>query len=374
MTINISRFYKRERWELDCEIITPMFLGNASQEAELRAAPFKGLLRYWWRVANGWRYPTPGELLQAESKIFGSPDEQSGGKSMVTVGVCASTKMAPMKDNFVSHGLVDHPECEKSNRKTNPLNFLAGMGLIHYKNGMLHSYFSPGEKFRLNVTCCHEAREAVQSALHLIGAFGAIGSRSRNGWGCFSLGIQKHLPSHFFYSADKAFERDYPHCLGKNDKGPLLWETKGAPHASWSECMKLLADIYISIRAGNVTKGISRLEVKSGSPPERHLLGYPVTNHFLYPIKKEGGQIDKKHPEYEWRKNWGNQGRHGSALRLIVRKEADGHRGYILHLPHLFSKDMWPEADKDRQIKIWQKVHSSLDQLCQRVQLEEARS
>lgn len=355
MTINISRFYKRERWELDCEIITPMFLGNASQEAELRSAPFKGLLRYWWRVANGWHYATPAELLKAESEIFGSPDEQSGGKSLVTVEVCALTKMVTMKDNFATPGLVDHPECEKSKKKTNPLNYLAGMGLIHYKNGILHSYFAPEEKFRLDVTCCHEAREAVQSALYLIGAFGAIGSRSRNGWGCFSLGIQKHLSPHFFRPADKAFERDYPHCLGKNHKGPFLWETKGAPHASWSECMKMLADIYISIRAGNVDKGISKLEVKSGSPPDRHLLGYPVTNHNVTLM------------------NWGNQGRHGSALRLIIRKEADGHRGYILHLPHLFSKEMWPNG-KERQIEIWQKVHSSLDKLCQRVQLEEARS
>ena len=45
MKVNITRYYKREQLKLDCEIITPMFLGNANQEAELRAAPFKGLLR-----------------------------------------------------------------------------------------------------------------------------------------------------------------------------------------------------------------------------------------------------------------------------------------------------------------------------------------
>ena len=56
MGVNIARFYRRERLQFDCEIVTPMFLGNSRQEAELRAAPFKGLLRYWWRVANGYKY------------------------------------------------------------------------------------------------------------------------------------------------------------------------------------------------------------------------------------------------------------------------------------------------------------------------------
>lgn len=135
--------------------------------------------------------------------------------------------------------------------------------------------------------------------------------------------------------------------------------------------MRSLADIYISIRAGNDGKGIPKLEINKDSLPERHLLGYPVTNHPVNPILKNG-QIDKKHPEYEWRKNWGNQGRHGSALRLIVRKEADGHRGYILHLPHLFSTEMWPNG-KERQIEIWKKVHKSLDALCDRMTTEEAR-
>lgn len=38
--ICISRYYRRERLDLECEIITPMFLGNACQEAELRAVGF----------------------------------------------------------------------------------------------------------------------------------------------------------------------------------------------------------------------------------------------------------------------------------------------------------------------------------------------
>jgi len=351
MTIKIARFYKREKLELDCEIITPMFLGNASQEAELRAAPFKGLLRYWWRVAEGGKYATPTELLAAENDLFGSPDEKTGGKSQVLVEVTSLSDMKARKDNFQNPGLVDHPECEKSKKKTNPLNYLAGMGLIHYKNGVLHDYFPAEEKFRLTLTFSVKAECAVHATLPLLDAFGAIGSRSRNGWGCFGRGNPLAFAECSFRNFLDAFDRDYPHCLAKDKKGLLLWHPKGKAHGSWPECMKTLAEIYIAIRAGNESKGIPKLNVKAGNPPERHLLGYPVTNH---PIAL---------------KNWGNQGRHGSALRLIVRKEPDGHRGYILHLPHLFSKEMWP-GGKEQQIEIWQKVHDRLDTLCQRVTTE----
>lgn len=351
MTINIARFYKREKLELDCEIITPMFLGNASQEAELRAAPFKGLLRYWWRVAEGGKYATPEKLLAAENALFGSPDEKTGGKSQVVVEVTAISNMMAKKDNFQNPGLVDHPECERSNKKTNPLNYLAGMGLIHYRDGISHDYFPPTGKFRLTITCSPVASSSVQATLLLLDAFGAIGSRNRNGWGCFGRGNTLSLAGCSFRNFLDAFDRDYPHCLGKDSQGPLLWQTDREAYASWPECMKALAEVYISIRAGNESKGIPKLNVTTGNPPERHLLGYPVTNH---PIAT---------------KNWGNQGRHGSALRLIVRKDPDGHRGYILHLPHLFSKEMWP-GGKEQQIAIWQKVHNRLDTLCQRVTTE----
>lgn len=350
--VNIARFYKQERLELDCEIITPMFLGNASREAELRAAPFKGLLRYWWRVANGSRYEMPVSLLKEENEIFGSADAESGGKSKVTVEVEAVSGMVGKKDNFKNPGQIDHPECERSNKKTNPLNYLAGMGLIHFRNGIQRSYFPVKAEFRCSLTAEQNVVDDLKLLFALLSQFGAIGSRSRNGWGCFSFKQQSKIDMPVRLLSD-AFSHDYPHCLGKDRTGDLYWKTKQSQN-SWELCMKDLAGIYVSLRAGNIEKNIQRLDVNSGSRPDRHLLGYPVTNHSLT------------------LPDWGRNGRHGSALRLLVRKETTGYRGYILHLPHLFSKDMWPETEKERQIKIWQKVHRNLDTLCQRVSYQEA--
>jgi len=42
----LKKRFDREVLELECEIITPMFLGDARQKAVLRPGPFKGLIRY----------------------------------------------------------------------------------------------------------------------------------------------------------------------------------------------------------------------------------------------------------------------------------------------------------------------------------------
>ena len=337
MAVNISRFYKQERLDVQCEIITPMFLGNANQDAELRSAPFKGLLRYWWRVAQGRQYADYEGLLKAENRIFGSADDK-GGKSRVTLSVEPVSDLKTTQKGFGFIEDVRHPECEKTNGKTNPLNYLAGMGLIHYRNGVLHSYFPAGGKFRLKITATNDAAADVTSALSLFAKFAAAGSRSRNAWGCLEMtGVPSctHEPVEW----QNALDVDYPHCLGRDEKGALLWRTRGTQE-DWRHCMRELAEIYIQVR--------TRLDVVNGTPPDRHLLGYPVTNH----------TVMKNH--------WGNQGRHSSALRLLVRKEGNGCRGYFLHIPHAFSKQMWPD-DRKRQINIWKRVHKELDRLCDRV-------
>lgn len=349
MGINIARFYKREKLQLECEIITPMFLGNANQDAELRSAPFKGMLRYWWRVANGSKYKDHKDLLNGENNVFGSPDD-GGGKSQVTIEAAALNGISSKKDNFPNPGNIAHPECEKTARKTNPLNYLAGMGLIHYRNGILHSYFPAGDNFTLTITASHAVMDDINSTLNLLDIFGAIGSRCRNGWGSFQWHGFSYKEITSISDLSAAFDRDYPHCLGRDANGPLFWKTKNI-RQNWRSCMKDLAEIYVSIRAGNNALNIPKLDVNDGNPPERHLLGYPITHH---------------------NNVWGGGARHGSALRLLVRREADGYRGYFLHLPHSFSKEMW-KTGPDRQIKIWQKVHTSLDKLCQRAQFEEAQ-
>lgn len=341
------RYYKREQIELECETITPMFLGNACQEAEWRAAPFKAMFRYWWRVTQS-GMPDVSTLRSEEGKIFGSAgDEKDSGKSLLSVQVSCSSKMIMgVKKPFPKMGLIFHPECEKSSHKVNPLNYLAGMGLIHFKNGIQHSYFDVGNPFRLILSFPKQNDNQIRPVLGMIKAFGAVGSRSRNGWGSFSINNESFNINEM--SADlglntldwkKGFlEKDYPHCLGKDEKGLLVWLTD--PQKDWVNAMKMLAHIYIQVRAGNVND-IGKLNPGNKSFAERHLLGIPLTNHSV------GVR--------------GNNARHASPLRFVVHRVGSGYRGIILHLPHRHSNDQAPK--EINQTAVWKKIHQKLDGL-----------
>jgi CRISPR-associated protein Cmr1 len=317
-----------------------MFLGGADQNAQLRAAPFKGLLRYWWRIANGCQFNETTELYEEESKLFGSPDEKQG-KSRVTIQVEPGKELQTSKDPFRNPGNVKHPEVGK-NGTVNPLGYLAGMGLIQNAS-VKYRYFVPGGRFRIFIVA---KLEDITPAVILFEKFAAAGSRSRNGWGSLAVDGRSQSEAkagNFLQSTIKPFAEtlavDYPHCLGADKKGLLLWKTRNAA-GSWEDCMRNLAEIYIQTRLA--------LNIKGNDRQDRHLLGYPVTHHSVS----------------KWQ-------RHASGLRLFIRKPATGsYRGYILHVPHLFSKKMWDKPAIEQE-RLWKNVHAKLDALAERALLEE---
>jgi|Deesub1362A_J573_1020465.scaffolds.fasta_scaffold03401_5 CRISPR-associated protein Cmr1 len=68
--------YQPLKLTVTLETVTPLFLGGAEQQPELRPAPFKGMLRYWWRALAG-RFMGVERLRQEEARIFGSTDSAS---------------------------------------------------------------------------------------------------------------------------------------------------------------------------------------------------------------------------------------------------------------------------------------------------------
>ncbi len=68
MTVSVARYYQREKITLDCTILTPMFLGDADQQAALSTAPIKAALRYWWRVSGVHKAKDAEKLFEEESK------------------------------------------------------------------------------------------------------------------------------------------------------------------------------------------------------------------------------------------------------------------------------------------------------------------
>jgi len=59
----------KRMFEITCTVITPLFMGGASQQPELRTQSINGLLRWWFRAAGG--------SLEDEKRIFGWAGEKS---------------------------------------------------------------------------------------------------------------------------------------------------------------------------------------------------------------------------------------------------------------------------------------------------------
>jgi CRISPR-associated protein Cmr1 len=347
MSRALDRYCRRKRIKLRCTVITPMFLGNADQAAEWRAAPFKSLLRYWWRVTQK-DVSSDRQLREREGSLFGCAGESvsnESGKSLVTTAIFSEEKWS--RERLKYNETVEHPETDR--RNIDPLLYLGGMGILQTNGDPKHSYFPVNSKFdwEINYPASHES--SLDNVLALVCSFGTIGSRCRNGWGSFQLHSEEgELASPSILSGlecdwRQSFVYDYPHCLGHDGEGSLLWKTTKA-HADWKAAMHELADAYISVRARAVAN-IEKLDPGgSNNASERHLLGIPLTHHNA----------------------WSNQARHASPLRFVLRRQPDGHRGFILHLPHGFSQKMakqYPKLSVEYQISVWEKVHNKFDKI-----------
>jgi len=348
MAFNISRYYNRKHIEAEFEVLTPLFLGNADQEAELRSPPFKYLMRYWWRVTQHEK-ADPSSLLEAESRLFGSAGEDGDGATgkspiKISVSLDKSQSAKPCKDDLPLLKKIHHPECRHQNGMINPLLYLGGMGLM--KNASVtHSYYRSGLRFKVNIDYDPYVVEQVRDCLSIIQAFGALGSRCRNGWGSIQMvsGASDidnviNLLQKFTRPWEQGLEKDYPNCLGQDDdKKPLLWKT--TPQESWEQAMRELADAYAALRARPIG-AYPRINPGTNTKPgERHLLGVPLTNH-------SGG--------------WPKNARHASPLRFVIRRKDNQYRGFILHLPYKFSSQMHYPPGIDQKA-FWEKVHSKLD-------------
>lgn len=333
----ITRFHNIETLQVSVEFLTPTFLGGADQHAELRAAPFKNLLRQWWRVAVGSQYAAEHKnMLKAEGELFGSVlDESKASASRVRLDV-QDDGIKIVSDTLLnSLGKTKHPEVKGGMPVSNALYL--GYGPVSVKE--IKSYIAPDSKAELTLNLPKACVPEMLLVLAYIDAFGALGSRCRNGWGSIALSGQNFqrqaattLPAQDWQPlVNGAQARAYPTHLGKDQHGLLCWES--APVNQWQEGMTLLAQTYMNLRTG--------MQFHGPELQKRHILGYPVTNH----------SID----------TWGKKdGRMPSQLRLLVKRDAQNRLiARILHLPHKLPKP-WTIA-LGTESAVWQQIHQWLD-------------
>lgn len=382
--MDVSRYVDTTTLEFEVEFITPTFLGGADGNAEIRTAPFKNLLRRWWRIANG--HLAAEELWKRESELFGSteknPDIISAnknrkksekeekepeifGKSKVDVKILDKTKCKISSDKSLlfPNSKLTHPEVSRPIEVETYL----GMGPIFWNKELKRQeykvqYIIPKSRIVLSVTIPIKEKDDFIYIISLINYFGSIGSRSRNGWGSIKIypkadsfnliNIQKFKLFDYANIYSNQQRKKYPHGIAKDEKGILCWKTKD--YDTWDKAMKEIAEKYLKIRTAFK---FMKTEDKILEP--RHLLGYPITHHAVeeWEYERREGQKPKK-----------LNTRLPSQLIIKICKENSMYFGQILHIPNLIPLSGFPEHN---QKDIWNFVHGALDSYkLQRVILE----
>lgn len=172
--------------EATYKIVTPMFIGDANQNAtDIRPPSIKGVLRFWWRALNWGKCLTQENgdigaalrlLHEKEGKLFGiAVQDQQGGQGAFLLQVTSTVRSG------------------ETPVATGGLPYLLGQGLHHFRDGYLRKSLRAGQEFTVSLcfrpnTPTDDIAQLAQ-ALQVLGLLGGMGSRSRKGFG--SMSIQK---------------------------------------------------------------------------------------------------------------------------------------------------------------------------------------
>ncbi len=167
-------------------IVTPMFIGDANQQATgISPASVKGALRFWWRALNWGRIRSEANsdeaalkgLHKQEGYIFGSSAEKSTGQSQFLIRIRAN------KDLDKGAKLTDKPKPG--------VQYLLGQGLYHFRENykreaiqsgsfIVECVLRPSSKAKLY-------KKQLAESLLALGLLGGLGSRSRKGLGSVAI-------------------------------------------------------------------------------------------------------------------------------------------------------------------------------------------
>lgn len=359
--------------------LTPAFLGDAHQNGRWRTPPIKHELRHWWRVAyaadHGF-HVNVAEMRREEGLLFGNAWlEGEFCKSQVRIRLSRWDE-GRLRQWHQDTGVI-HPEVKNREGNLMPVGSTLYLGygpLVFDRDNRRtalkgNAAIQAQEAATLAIACPESAALRLEHALWLMDRFGTLGGRARNGWGSYHLlpsppGTGEGGEGLPLRDWRECLNLDWPHAIGQDEKGPLIWQTK--PHDDWKSLMRTLAIVKIGLRtqfrlfldqkAGDrqVYKRGQPAGIDHGKPQDRHWLAYPVTHHSVAPWDKE--KINNKTVQLNLRLP--NQ------LRFKARQTADGKLvGVIFHMPHLPP----PAFNPDRAAieRVWRCVHEFLSALTQ---------
>lgn len=184
---------RQRRLEAQFLVTTPMFIGDATQQAaSIRPPSLKGALRFWWRALQwprlyqeeGATAPALKRLHHEEAELFGlaakkdAQGHEVGGQARVTLRV----------EDADAQEYIARPKVSPA------VQYLLGLGLFHFRDGVLRDAVMPGSRFTL-VLVGRPGRngpsdaqwQSLEEALLVFGLLGGQGARARKGLGSVSL-------------------------------------------------------------------------------------------------------------------------------------------------------------------------------------------
>ena len=331
-SINVKRHVSLITSSYRIEVLTPMFLGGADQNAELRAAPFRNGLRTFWRLAN------KQADIKLESEIFGRVHGNQASKSFVQVQVIEIRNEFYQRDYEMGLGTMQNKEAR--NGQVSRAAYL-GMGPVHFNGKFTKTAFMPSSTFELRIRYPKQYDDIMKKTISLFLQFGALGSRARNGWGSFQATPINGSPLLTVDELYKLFGLDYksiikngkkyPNALGLQNNRRCLW--KIGEFNSGNAALTKVAEEYMKFK--------QHFPMQAGGPHDRHLLGFPLTNHHL---------ADRN-------------ARMPSQFRIFVKRENNNVVCYLHHIPHTISSELLARFDVNTQIQIFDKAHMYLNNL-----------
>lgn len=300
---------------LTLETVTPLLMNGADQMPEIRAASFRGVLRYWLRAVLGGIYQGDIEKLKdEESRYFGSTE----AGSPLRVRVEHRLKPATSRDKYVLPPTVEdhkHP----------------GKRVPHQHPGFHESTSTAPQRFRLTLDT-HPLRSdtavftpQLYAALLLAFHLGAFGKRSRRGGGVLQV---TRINSNF--NLDEQFENLIRfRAEGQasliefldNSLAPFVQQAQGFIAHPWAATPTYPAWVPNHVKVLVGPDGYDddpQIEAGKPQPPFRE--GYRRALQELWDIS---GRLDLHRIDDAWGYARGNR-RRASAVHLRVHHGANG--------------------------------------------------
>ena len=180
------------------QIVTPMFIGDASQQANgITVNSFKGALRFWWRaLAWGRIWDNAGDDVKAlkdlhkeEALLFGSSAINLQTKKIYGKGK-VSIKILPQLFNKKDQNTID-----PSLKDYTAARYL-GYGVIEAFSSrvrdvqagqLIRDCIDEGQSFTVQISCENSTITVILPALQALGLLGGLGSKNRKGYGSLAL-------------------------------------------------------------------------------------------------------------------------------------------------------------------------------------------